>query len=500
LSPEDASLVIQKLKESGTPFRLSANGATVSVPGDRVAELRLEMAGAGVPKSGRIGFEIFDKTNFGMTDFAEHVNYRRALEGELERSVMAVAEIEQARVHISLPQESVFLEARQPAKASVLIKIRSGSSLPDSAVPAITHLVASAVEGLSAEDVSLLDMRGNLLNRPSRRPGGKDDSSDAALEYRHKIEQDLTAKLESTLEPLVGAGRFRASVSAECDMNSGEQSEETFDPNKSVMVNSQKTEDVSSQARPAGGVPGTGSNLPDSAPAPPLTPSGTSRKTENINYQTSRTVKRTVLQQGTIKKLSVSVLLDQDVHWEGTGANAKKVMVPPDAERLKAIHDLVTAAAGLNTERGDQLIVESLPFESTLNLDPPAAPAAPSVAKKLSPMEQLKSDPKLMIGLGVGILVLIGGVFFGIRMMSKKSARPVEVQTQQTLAEGADANRPARAPGQDTYSPSTVTGSPIAALSPARVEVLTNQVRNTAQKDAELCAGVLRGWLRSERA
>src|SRR5580700_10160617 len=168
LAPEDAALVVQRLKDGSTPFRLSNNGTTVSVPEEKVAELRLEMAGAGVPKSGRIGFEIFDKTNFGMTDFAEHVNYRRALEGELERSVMSVGEIEQARVHISLPQESVFTEARQPAKASVLIKIRPGATLPESAIPAITHLVASAVEGLAPESVSLLDMRGNLLNHPKR--------------------------------------------------------------------------------------------------------------------------------------------------------------------------------------------------------------------------------------------------------------------------------------------------------------------------------------------
>src|SRR5271169_5240261 len=154
LAPEDAAVVVQKLKESSTPYRISSNGATVSVPEEKVAELRLEMAGAGVPKSGRIGFEIFDKTNFGMTDFAEHVNYRRALEGELERSVMAVGEIEQARVHISLPQESVFIETRQPAKASVLIKIRPGATLPDTAIPAVTNLVASAVEGLAPENVS----------------------------------------------------------------------------------------------------------------------------------------------------------------------------------------------------------------------------------------------------------------------------------------------------------------------------------------------------------
>ncbi len=187
LSPEDAAVVVQKLKESSTPFRLFNNGTTVSVPEDKVAELRLEMASAGVPKSGRIGFEIFDKTNFGMTDFAEHVNYRRALEGELERSVMSVSEVEQARIHISLPQDSVFLEARQPAKASVLVKIRPGASLPDSAVPAITHLIASAVEGLAPESVSVLDMRGNLLSRPKR-------SSGSAEMIRQKPRSSISAK------------------------------------------------------------------------------------------------------------------------------------------------------------------------------------------------------------------------------------------------------------------------------------------------------------------
>ncbi len=371
LAAEDASLVIQKLKEGGTEYRLSNNGTTVSVPEDKVAELRLELAGAGVPKSGRIGFEIFDKSNFGMTDFAEHVNYRRAVEGELERSVMAIAEVEQARVHITFPKESVFSEAQQPAKASVLIKIRPGAALPETAIPAITHLISSAVEGLAPEAVSVLDMRGNLLNRAKRAASGGDDSSDAALEYRHKVEQDLTSKLDATLEPLVGAGRYRATVSAETDLTSGEQSEESFDPTHSAIVTSQTTEDTSTPTHAISGIPGTASNLPDAAPRPAVTGGGTSRKTESVSYQTSRTVKRTILPQGSIKRLSVSVLIDHEAHWEGTGANAKRVLVPPSPERLKVIHDLVAATAGFSAERGDQLIVESLPFESTLNLDPP---------------------------------------------------------------------------------------------------------------------------------
>ena len=165
LSPEDAAVVVQKLKEGGTPYRLSGNNSTISVPEDKVAELRLEMAGAGVPKSGRIGFEIFDKTNFGMTDFAEHINYRRALEGELERSVMSISQVEQARVHISFPQESVFTEARQPAKASVLVKIRAGDSLPDSAMPAITNLISSAVEvGSSRVDLQACKLEYSIVS------------------------------------------------------------------------------------------------------------------------------------------------------------------------------------------------------------------------------------------------------------------------------------------------------------------------------------------------
>jgi flagellar M-ring protein FliF len=349
LAPEDAAPVVQRLKESGVPYRISANGAVISVPEERVAELRLDMAGAGLPKSGRIGFEIFDKTNLGMTDFAEHVNYRRALEGELERSVMALTEVEQARVHISFPQESVFQEARQPAKASVLLRLRGGAQLPESAIPAITHLISSAVEGLAPDAVSVLDMRGKLLSRAkqaSADAGSGSGTSEAALDYRHSVEQDLTTKLNATLEPLVGAGRFRAAVSADTDLTSGEQSEEHFDPTQSVMVSSQKTEDISSPARTAGGIPGTASNLPDPTPPAISVSAGSSRKTENVNYQSSRTVKRTVLPQGGIKRLSVSVLIDHEVHFEGAGAQAKRVLTAPPPERIKVIHDLAAAAVG----------------------------------------------------------------------------------------------------------------------------------------------------------
>jgi len=500
LAPEDAALVVQRLKEGGVAYRISANGTMISVPEDRVAELRLDMAGAGLPKSGRIGFEIFDKTNLGMTDFAEHVNYRRALEGELERSVMALTEVEQARVHISFPQESVFQEARQPAKASVLLRLRGSSQLPESAIPAITHLISSAVEGLAPDAVSVLDMRGNLLSRAKQvsDPSSGSGTSEASLEYRHSVEQDLTAKLNATLEPLVGAGRYRAAVSADTDLTSGEQSEEHFDPTQSVMVSSQKSEDVSSPSRTAGGIPGTASNLPDPAPPPVTIGGGSSRKTESTNYQSSRTVKRTVLPQGGIKRLSVSVLIDQEVHFEGSGAQAKRVLTPPTPERIKVIHDLAAAAVGFNMERGDQLIVESLPFESTVNLEPPGAAPAP-IEAPLSPIEQLKKNPKMLYGAAGGAAVVLAGLFFLVFKMLKKSP-PAQVRQTESLPPASAEPAAARVGAADSWAPSSLGASPLPALAPAKIEVLTNQIRETAQKDGEIAAGVLRGWLREEQS
>src|SRR5579864_5202775 len=276
LASEDAGSVVQKLKESGVAYRLSENGSTVLVPSAKVAEVRLEMASAGLPKSGRIGFELFDKTNFGATEFVEHINYGRALEGELERTVMSLAEVEQARVHVTFPKESVYLESRQPAKASVVVRLRPGAQLVPQNVVAIEHLLASAVEGLSPEAVSVLDVRGNLLSRQHAASAAPDggESGDRLLEIRQSIERDLVAKINSTLEPLLGADKFRAGASVDCDFTSGEQSEEVFDPNRSVMVSSQKSEDTSTTGG-AAGVPGTASNLPRPTPRPATALAGT---------------------------------------------------------------------------------------------------------------------------------------------------------------------------------------------------------------------------------
>ncbi len=447
LAPEDAGAVVQKLKESGTDFRLSENGTTVLAPSSRVAELRLELAAAGLPKSGRIGFELFDKTNFGATEFAEHVNYRRALEGELERSIMSLSSVEQARVHLTFPKDSVFLESRQAGKASAILRLRPGAKLQPQNVSALTNMIASAVEGLTPEAVTLLDTRGNLLSLP-KRPGLDQDSqpSDATLEFKQKLENNLLAKVNATLEPLLGPGRFRTGVSLDVDFTSGEQSEETLDPNKSVMVTSQKTEDASSPAV-SSGAPGTASNLPRPPGRTGYGANGVSRKTENITFQTSRVVRHTRLPQGTVKRISLSVLVDHELKWEGAGKKMKRTLVPPTPEKLKTIRDLVSGIAGLSTERGDLLVVETLPFDATLSAEPPvelgpSAPTAdPRLPKWLAPL--IADGRSLVIAAVVGAVLVILLIGMAFLLLRKKKKPAVTMQTALPVNTEAAKHEPA---------------------------------------------------------
>ena len=490
MAPEDAAGVVQKLRESGVDFRLSESGSSVLVPSSKLAESRLALAAAGLPKTGRIGFELFDKTAFGATDFVEHINYKRALEGEIERSVMSLAEVQQARVHLTLPKESIFLDKQQPAKASVVLKLAPGARVSQQNVFAITNLVASAVEGLGANDVSIVDMNGNLLNRPRRASEGDGSQlTSEALEVRQQIERDLVSKIRSTLEPLIGADRFRAGASVDCDFTSADQQEETFDPGHSVMVSSQKTEDVTERAGASAGIPGTASNLPNPPPHSSTGPGGVSRRTENVAFQSSRVVKHTRIPQGVIRRMSLSVLLDHTVRWEGTGAAKRRILEPPTPETIKTIKDLVAASTGLTTARGDLLTVESLPFESSLNPEPPMSDSAQPNSKTGPP------DPPWLVALNKYRIPIIGGVV-GITVLLvvfrvvKRLRRKVP-----------DAQVPPALPPANTQIPEIAN---VQAQSRAlqafsnpddHGDDLAERVRQMVKVDTPVAANVLRLWM-----
>jgi flagellar M-ring protein FliF len=513
VAPEDASAIVQKLKESGVDYRVPVEGGVVMVPSARLAELRINMAAAGLPKTGRIGFELFDKTNLGATEFTEHINYRRALEGELERSVISLAEVEQARVHLTFPKDSVFLESQQPAKASVMVKLRPGSRLAPQNVLAIDHLVSAAVEGLTPDAVSVLDMNGNLLGK-ARSPGTLDgpEPSEAALDYRHHVEADLLAKVNSTLEPLLGAEKFRANVSVECDFTGGEQSEEIFDPARSVMSSSQRTEDNSGGVS-ASGVPGTASALPRPTSRPASGSSRVSRTTENIAYQTSRTVKKTRMPAGVVKKMSLAVLVDQSVTWQNNGKGLDRVLVPPTPATLTIIHDLVAGVTGFNQERGDQLVIETLPFESTLQLEPPGAsgPAKPGPPAGLPVQLNRKT---LLIGGGAAAGAIVVAFLFAMLLRRKRKAAPAVSGPAELAAGDTPAARAAIAAGkaeqelqaqlaehdalQQKSDAQVLSSLTLAPVITKKSEVLAKHLREKISKEPEVAAQILRTWIREE--
>ncbi len=380
LTPEDASAVTQKVREAGVEYRLDETGSTVLVPSAGIAEARLALAGAGLPRSGRIGFELFDRANLGASDFTEQVNYRRALEGELERTVATLGEIDQARIHITFAKESVFLDSRQPAKATVVVKLKRMGVLQQPSVVAIANLVASSVDGLAPDAVAVIDSGGRLLNRPRPVDSSDASSADANLDYRRRVESELLSKINTALEPLVGAGHFHAGVNVECDFSSSEQSDEIYDGSKSALLQTQTTEE-SNSASLGGGTPGTAANLPNPPTKEASGTTGLTRRTENVSYQPGKTIRRTLSPKGTVRKISTAVLVDQAVRWEGSGAKARKTLIPASAETLKGIHDVVAGITGFSDQRGDQITIESLPFESTLSSEQPVVPRHPSSQK-----------------------------------------------------------------------------------------------------------------------
>ena len=507
LAAEDGGAVVQKLKESGVEYRLADNGGTVLVASSRVAESRLALAAAGLPRSGRMGFELFDKTNLGATEFAEHINNHSALEGELERSVMCLGEVEQARVHITLPKESIYTEARQPAKASVLVRLKPGARISPANVTAIGYLVANAVEGLAPEAISILDTRGNLLSRPRRAAGTAEgpEPSEALLDFRHSVEHDLLAKINATLEPLLGADRFRAGVSVDCDFSSVEQSEEIFDPSRSVMVSSQKSEDISGGTG-ASGVPGTASNLPRPTSRPGTMLGGVSRRTESIAYESTRTVRRTRLPQGAMRRMSLAVLVDQTVRWEGEGAKRKRVLVPPAPETLKAIRDLVAGVTGFTPDRGDQLTVETLPFDLTLHPEAETAfpgPAAPgSVAQPLPRWLEPLRDPKVGGAALGGAVLAIAGLLVWLALRGRKhraqpstTAALPEADTGPSLEQQMQAQLAEQAAIEHRLEQEALSSIKLPKVTTKKTEVLVKQVKEAAKKDASVGTHVLRAWI-----
>jgi len=404
LAPGDAQSLSRRLAEMNIPYELTGDGGGIRVPASQLDKARLNLAAEGLPQSGRMGFELFDRPNWAGSDFAEKVNYQRALEGELERTIQTLGEIQAARVHLALPQEALFTEQERPAKASVVVKLRHGR-LSGDAQEAITHLVASAVENLKPENVTLVNADGGT---PILAAGGQDSRPRSWGE----LETTLAQKAVATLEPVVGPGRARASVTVEYELATNDSTQEIYDPNGSVVLTSQSSEERESDADmgPAG-APGTASNVPGKQPPAPPKPAADfaspSLHSDSKTFAVSRTVRHTVEPSGTLKRITAAVLVDdatESKEEEGQPVETRRKRTP---EEMKQFEQLVAAAIGANPARGDQVAVQNLSFQSL----PLTEFSPPTLIERIAPVAErwinvIRYGALLLLFLLVYLLVL----------------------------------------------------------------------------------------------
>lgn len=492
LSTQEAGTIVARLDTMEVPYRLATNGTTILVPQLELDRVRLQLATEGLPQSGRLGFELFDQANFGATEFAERINFQRALEGELERTITSLAEVTQARAHITLPERSVFLERDEPAKASIVVRLQGGHELSKEQTRAISYLVASAVEGLAPDSVVVMDQSGRLF---TARFGGSEDLNERQLEFRRSVERDAASRILATLEPRLGPGGVRANVAVDVDWNSGEQTQELVDPN-TVVMNRQVTQESALDGPPAG-APGTASNLPRTPAAPEQQRFGAERSSETTNFQSSRTVTRRTLERGEIQRMSIAVLVDHQVYLdEAQGQLARR---PRDAAELETVRSLVIAASGARLERGDTVTVESLPF-SMLEPGPVAPAPAPDPADELlSPEWFRKHRAPILLG-ALGALLLAGLVIFVKR---RRAAAQVRVARQRALEAERERKQIEEAATQETQrrlaeEDRMLKGLKISSEQTGKTAVLRRHLEEVATESPERFASLVRTWMRED--
>jgi flagellar M-ring protein FliF len=431
LTSEDAGEIVKKLKDAKTPYEITADGKGILVPSDKVYELRLTLASEGIPQGGGVGFEIFDRKNFGMTEFVQKLNYQRALQGELSRTISQLTGVEQARVHLVIPEKSLFKDNEKPATASIVLKLKSNRSLRESEVQGVVHLVSASIEGMDPEHVTVLDSRGIILSK-----GGASDpttrATSAMQETQHAYEKNVEERIQSLLDRIVGGGKSVARVTASFDFKQVERLEEKFDPEASAVRSEQRTEEKGASTSSSTGVPGVQTNLGKSTGGNGATSGGGSKNDETLNYEVSRSSAKIIEPVGALSKISIAVLVDGKYEAPAAvkeGQVAKAKYVPRTPDELQKIEALVKSAVGFNLDRGDQLNVQNIPFQETGD-----AGSAEVAAWWTNPFF-ISLAKNLMVGVGFLVLIL-----FVIRplLASLRTAKHPAIESFEALGGGEE--------------------------------------------------------------
>jgi len=359
LTEKDAASVVSWLKAENIAYQLKNNGKNIWIPADILHETRLNLAGNGLPTGSGVGFEVFDKQSFALTDYVQKVNYTRALQGELSRTITSLGPVDMARVHLALPEERLFKEQQKQPTASVIVTLAEGQTLDTQQVQGIIHLVAGSISGLVPENITVVDSNGVVLDGGQKEEEEKFLSVDM-LGFQQQVESRLELRAQDLLDKTIGRDKAMVRVNANLDFSKVEKTQELFDPEEPV-IRSEQVNREQSGAPVTGGIPGVQSNLQGVVPQQVADPQGsTSSTSRTTNYEISKTINKIINPVGTIQDLSVSILVADKVvpATEDTPASIS----PRTAEELQSIETMVAAALGIDLERGDQISVTSMPF------------------------------------------------------------------------------------------------------------------------------------------
>nr|WP_230404337.1 MULTISPECIES: flagellar basal-body MS-ring/collar protein FliF [Undibacterium] len=505
----DGGAIVASLQQQNIPYKYSDGGSAILVPANQVHDARLKLASQGLPKGGNVGFELMENQKLGISQFLEQVNFQRALEGELARSIQAVSAVQTARVHLAIPKASVFVREQQKPTASVLLNLYPSRVLDQQQVSAIIHLVASSIPELSAKNVTIVDQNGNLLSDPSKQ-NANPNLDPTQLKYVQEYQMGVVKKIESIISPIVGAQNVRAEASADIDFSRTEQAAEIYRPNtppEASSIRSQQTSESYGKSNTASGVPGALSNQPPAPATAPITTPATAangaaasaasapaltQKDATINYEVDKTIKYTQQGMGGLKRLSVAVVVN---YKSETDKNGKVTTRPLTDVEKNQITDLAREAMGFSKERGDTLNVVNTPFaapEKVVSEDIP-------LWKQADVIQTAKEFGKYLIGILAMFYIFKNYLKPTLNKITGKDQEKTEEEKEKEKEQNALEKSQKEADDEDgaiVELEGTVDAQGRKQLS--SYEINMDMAKQLAASDPKIVANVIKTWVSNE--
>lgn len=491
LSPEDSANIIRVLRDKHIPFKVDPSGKNISVPPESLYELRLELATMGLPQASVIGYEVFDKQSLGTTSFVQKVNQKRALEGELIRTINTIKGVRRSRVHLAMPQKSAFVEDQKKSTASVIVDLEPGVTLSEKQVYGIGNLISRAVEGMEVADVVIVDSNGKTLSKNSSDPLAVATASQ--LDAQQKVEAEYEKRIEMILSKVVGEGHVVAKVTAELDFSQISETQTMFDQDGSAILSVERNKNNMNMTRPGpAGVAGAIANTPGTPPvANSDTKSQTTKDNETVNYQVPQTVRRTTKPTGTVKKLSVAVVVDgKQVKTTDKDGRVLAKVEAWSPEKLKEFEDLIASAVGVDKKRGDTLEIKTMEF-SREDFEE---------AQKLAAEKERKSYIQNMVIYGlIGLAIALFFLFVVrpfIKWVTENTIDSVDSFLPQTIEELERLQKNATLPGLEDSMPVLPE-----KMDPEKVEgeMIKEKVITMVEANPHKAALILKDWLHVEK-